>query len=358
MFTDLETLCVGRESTIHQAIARMEVNRIGIVLVVDEDGRLSGTITDGDVRRAVLANVDLGQAVTVLLDRKEGSPYARPITAPQGSDRTALLRVLKEHRILHLPLVDSDQRVVGLVTLDEFVGEHAPPPKAVIMAGGPGVRLLPLTKDLPKPMLPVGNKPLMEILVQQLRDAGIRRLNITVHHQSEKIIEHFGDGREFGVDITYSTEDRPLGTAGALGMIEAPQETVLVVNGDILTGLDFRAMLAYHREQCADLTVAVQRYEVQVPYGVIECEGAFVRRLAEKPVLGFVVNAGIYLLEPSVHRLIPAGERYDMTELIQRLLDEGRPVAPFPIREYWLDIGQHADYERAQEYMNHWKPAS
>jgi NDP-sugar pyrophosphorylase family protein len=217
---------------------------------------------------------------------------------------------------------------------------------------------LPLTKDLPKPMLPVGNKPLMEILVQQLRDAGIRRLNITVHHQPEKIIEHFGDGREFGVDITYATEDRPLGTAGALGMIEAPQETVLVVNGDILTGLDFRAMLAYHREQRADLTVAVQRYEVQVPYGVIECEGAFVRRLAEKPVLGFVVNAGIYLLEPSVHRLIPTGERYDMTELIQRLLDEGRPVAPFPIREYWLDIGQHADYERAQEYMNHWKPAS
>lgn len=355
MDTDLSTLCVGLDSSIHQAITQMDISRAGIVLVLDGHDRLMGTITDGDVRRAVLADVDLEQPVKELLDRKKGSQYAKPITAPEGAERSTMLDLLRRNKILHLPLVDDSQRVVGLVTINDFLPADVPSIKAVIMAGGQGTRLHPMTQDMPKPMIPVGDRPLMEILVQQLRDSGIENLSISVHHKSEKIIEHFGDGRDFGVNITYATEDRPLGTAGALALMEPPKETLLVINGDILTELDFRAMLAYHREQGAELTVAIQRYDVQVPYGVIEYEGAYVKRLVEKPTVPFMINAGVYLLEPAAHAEIPVGQRYDMTDLIQRLLAEGRPVAGFPIREYWLDIGQHEDYQQALEFMNHRK---
>ena len=351
MHSDLTTLCVGIDSTIHQAIALMEASRLGIVLVVGLDQKLLGTITDGDVRRAVLGNVKLDRTVATLLDLKKSTPFAEPVTAPQDADRRTLLAILKQHRILHLPLVDLNQRVVALVTMDEFVTVEEPPLQAVIVAGGPGDRLRPLTDDLPKPMLPVGGRPVMEFIVEQLKDVGIKQIYVTVHHKSEKITEHFGNGHEFGVDMTYVVEDRPLGTVGGLGLIEAPQQTTLVINGDIITQVDFRAMHVYHQEHGADLTVAVQPYEVDVPYGVIECEGASVRSLAEKPRLKFTVNAGIYMLEPAAYSFIPNGERFDMTELIQRLLDAGRPVVAFPIREYWTDIGEPSDYEQAQEHV-------
>ena len=327
----------------------MEMNRIGIVMVVDQEQRLLGTVTDGDVRRAVLADTDLSQPIMLLLDQKRGSIYAQPITAPVGSDSPTLLRILQQNSISQLPLVDAEQRVVALVTLEELIPRQEQPPQAVIMAGGEGARLRPLTDDLPKPMLPVGDRPLLEIIVEQLRDAGINQVNIAVHHKSEKITGHFGDGDGFGVDISYVTEDRPLGTAGAIGLLASSQETLLIIYGDIFTQVDFRAMLSYHREHGADLTVAVQQYDMQVPYGVVECQGATVQRLTEKPQYRFLVNAGIYLLEPSVHRAIPSGEPSDMTEIIERLLQEGRPVVAFPIHEGWIDIGRQDDYLQAQE---------
>jgi NDP-sugar pyrophosphorylase family protein len=217
------------------------------------------------------------------------------------------------------------------------------------MAGGKGTRLHPLTKDTPKPMLRVGDKPLMEIILGQLKEAGIRKVHVSTHHRADKITRHFGDGRGFGVDLSYINEESPLGTAGALGLLDEADETTLVMNGDVLTEVDFRAMLRYHREQRAELTVAVRQYEVKVPYGIVECDGPMVRTLTEKPTMEFFVSAGIYLIEPSVRRLFKRGERRDMTELIEALLAAGRPVASFPIREYWLDIGQHEDYRQAQD---------
>lgn len=358
MYTDMTALCVLPDISLLEAIAQMDKIRAGIVLVVDTDQKLLGTVTDGDLRRIILAGISLEEPVSVLLARKTDSLYAKPITAPMGAERSTFIELLKLHSIRHLPLVDPEQRVVALVTMDEFAPEQEPPMKAVIMAGGMGTRLHPLTEELPKPMLPVGNQPLMEIIVNQLRDADISHVNISVHHNSEKITDYFGDGSNFGVEITYVTEDRPLGTAGALGLMAAPQETVLVINGDILTQVDFRAMRTYHQEHRADLTVAVQQYDLQVPYGVVECEGASIQSISEKPVLKFFVNAGIYLLEPSVYRFIPNGERYDMTDLIQRLLSEGSSVVAFPIREYWNDIGEPSDYEQAQEQVKKWQEAS
>lgn len=352
MYSDLTMFCIDQGTFIRDAVAQMDRNKLGMLLVVEGDRRLLGTITDGDVRRALLAEISLGAPVSTLLARKAGTRFARPITVLAGTDRNTCLNILKQHNILCLPVVDEAERVVGLVTLDEFIPERVLPLQAVIMAGGPGTRLYPLTEHMPKPMLPVGDRPLLEIMIERLREAGIKRVNVTTQHKSEKITEHFRDGRDFGVDLTYVTEDRPLGTAGGLGLMEAPQETLLVINGDILTQVDFRAMLAFHREHHADLTVAVRPYALQVPYGVVECEGAKVSRLTEKPSLNFFINAGIYLLEPTVHRYIPNnGERFDMTDTIQRLLDDGRPVIGFPIREYWLDIGEPATYERAQRDM-------
>lgn len=354
MYSDPRVFCIPQASSLRECIARMDANRLGIVLLVDGERRLAGTITDGDVRRAALAGVNLDEPVGTLLEKKAGSAYARPITAPVDADHGAYLKLLKQHRIFHLPLLDKDQRVAGLITLGDILPDEVLPIQAVVMAGGAGSRLRPLTDNLPKPMLPVGDRPLMEIIIEQFRSIGIRRVNITTHHKSDKITEHFGDGQHFGVDIRYMTEDRPLGTAGGLGLMEKPTETLLVVNGDILTNVDFRAMLAYHREQAADLTMAVRQYDLNVPYGVVECDGPMVRALTEKPLQSLFVNAGIYLLEPTVHSLIPFGERFDMTDLIQRLLEIGRPVASFPIREYWLDIGQPADYDRAQEDAKKW----
>lgn len=354
MYLDPNKFCVTQDSSIHDAVTLMDTNHMGIVLVVDDERRLVGTITDGDVRRGILANIDVRQPVSSLLARKAGSRFAEPITAPSDAGRSTYLELLKQHSIMHLPIVDNNQRITGLVTLDEFLPDREIPLQAVVMAGGKGSRLRPLTDDTPKAMLPVGDRPLMEIIIKRLRAAGIQRVNVTTHHNSEKITEHFGDGRDFGVQLTYVTEERPLGTAGALGLMEAPQDTLLVINGDILTQVDFRAMLNFHKEHHGDLTVAVRQYDMRVPFGVVECEGASVRRLTEKPALNFFVNAGIYLLEPVVYQYIPNGEHFDMTDLIQRLLDEGRHVVSFPIREYWLDIGLPADYEQAQKDATNW----
>jgi dTDP-glucose pyrophosphorylase len=328
----------------------MNASRLGIVLVTGTDRRLLGTITDGDLRRAMLARMELEQPVAALLARKAGTAYAKPITAPAGADRATYLELFQRHRILHLPLVDARSRVTGLVTLEELL-PAAPSIGAVVMAGGQGRRLTPLTEEVPKPMLPVGDRPIMELIIERLRQAGITQVSVTTHHKSEKITEHFGDGSEFGVQMTYVSEDQPLGTAGGLGLLAPLQETTLVVNGDILTGVDFRLMLAFHREHQADLTVAVRHYEVKVPFGVVECDGPVVTGLSEKPAMGFFVNAGMYLMEPSAHRFIPRGQRFDMTDLIQRLLREGRPVISFPVLETWLDIGEHAEYVRAQELV-------
>jgi len=340
---------ISANASVRQAIAQINKGEKGIVLVTDKNSCLLGTITDGDIRRAVLAEADLDAPVRKFLEQKRHSPYLEAVTAPIGTERAALLQLMKKHSVRHVPLLDDSGRVVDLVTLDELLPDQVLPVQAVIMAGGIGKRLHPLTEEVPKPMLSVGGRPLMERIIEQLGEAGIQQINIATHYKAEKIVAHFGDGGNFGVNLNYVDENQPLGTAGALGLLEKPTGPLLVINGDILTQMNFRAMSAYHQEHKADLTVAVRKYDLKVPYGVIESDGAFVQGLAEKPSYSFFVNAGIYLLEPSVYRYVPHGQHFDMTDLIQQLLEEGRPVASFPIVEYWLDIGQPADYDQAQE---------
>jgi dTDP-glucose pyrophosphorylase/CBS domain-containing protein len=349
MWVDINTLSIPLACSIRQSIISIDRGARGIVLVVDSDRYLLGTITDGDVRRAILDGVDLESSVQIILARKAKSLDIKPITAPLDSEREMLLQLMKKHVVRQLPLLDGDGRVIDLVTMEDLLPPQPLHLQAVIMAGGQGTRLRPLTENLPKPMLPVNGQPVMESIIYQLRDAGIRHVNVTTHYKPEKIIEYFGDGQAFGIQLSYVNEDRPLGTGGALGLMTPPNEPMLVINGDILTQVDFGAMLAFHQENHADMTIAVRNYEVQVPYGVIECEGSRVRQLREKPQLGFLVNAGIYLLEPIVFQYMPQGKYFNITDLIQWLLDANRTVISFPIHEYWLDIGQHADYIKAQD---------
>jgi len=348
---ELQSLFILFDDSIRTAMKCVDRGSCGIALVVDQERHLLGAITDGDLRRAVLAGTDLELPISVILSSKLSTPYPKAVTASPETDRKALIALMHEHALRQIPILDSDGKVVDLVMMDNLIPAQDLQLQAVIMAGGFGTRLWPLTKDLPKPMLSVGGKPLMELLIEQLRKVGIRRVNVSTHYKPEKISDHFGDGSAFGVELNYVNEDKPLGTGGTLGLMDAPKEPTLVINGDILTQIDFRAMLAYHRENRADMTVAVRQYDIKVPYGVVECEGSRVCALKEKPQIHFLVNAGIYLLDPKVYEFIPNGEHFNMTDLIQWLLRSDCIVASFPIIEYWLDIGQIADYERAQEMV-------
>jgi dTDP-glucose pyrophosphorylase/CBS domain-containing protein len=335
-------------NTIRETMAVIDKGVKGIALVIDDDRRLLGTITDGDVRRAILASVDLNEGVGTLLKAKRNSAHGVPVTAPIGLESEALLLLMRDHNLRQIPLLDGNQRVVGLSTIDQLIPSDELSLQALIMAGGYGTRLRPLTDEMPKPMLPVGDRPLLELIVQQLRDAGIRRVSLATHYKGEIISNHFKDGQGFGVEINYVLEDQPLGTAGALGLLGQSDEPILLINGDILTRVDFRAMLNFHREHEADLTVGVRQYEFSVPYGVVKTDGVAVTGISEKPILREFINAGIYLLNPSVQRLIPNGESYDIPDLIDLLVGQKGRVVCFPITEYWLDIGKSDHYDQAK----------
>jgi dTDP-glucose pyrophosphorylase/CBS domain-containing protein len=346
---DPASFSIRQEATIRDAIRCIDCSaRISIALLVDEQGRLLNTITDGDVRRGVLAGISLDAPVRDLLPIKNHTPHPTALTAPVNTDNAELLKIMEEKGLRQIPLVDPDGRVVDIAVLRDLLPQVTRPMQAVIMAGGRGTRLMPLTENCPKPMLPVGGRPLLELTIEKLQQFGIQQVNLSTNYQSEKIVQYFGDGKNFGIELNYLNEDRPLGTAGALGLMKRPEKPVLVVNGDVLTEVDFKAMLDYHQEHHAELTVGVRQYGMKVPYGVVDCDGSNVSGLREKPEISFLVNAGVYLLEPVVYDHIPSGKKLDMTDLIQRLLDAGRPVVSFPIMEYWLDVGQHKDYEQAQ----------
>ena len=302
------------------------------------------------MRRGLLAGLTLAASARELLPIKLGVPNSVAVTAPIGTTPMALMSLMQERHVRQIPLLDELGRVADIVTLAELLPESPQALSAVIMAGGFGTRLRPMTDHMPKPMLPVGGRPVMEWIVDQLRAAGIHQVKVSTHYKPEKIMDHFGDGSAFGVEMEYVNEDRPLGTGGALGLMDQPDAPFLVINGDVLTQIDFQKMLDFHQEHQAEMTVAVNMHQLEIPFGVVECSGPRIQTLREKPCLPVLINAGIYLLQPSVHKLLPQkGERFNMTDLIQWLLDAGRTVVGFPIREYWTDIGQHASYNQAQK---------
>lgn len=344
---DFVRFTVSPAASMHDVLTLIDGNGEGVALVVEPDRRLVGIVTDGDVRRAILAGADFAEPVSRFLERKADTAFDRALTAPADARSDDLLRLMTVRLVRHLPLIDDDGRLVGLALKSELGRERDLPLRAVVMAGGYGVRLKPFTDATPKPMLRVGDKPVIEHILGQLRGAGVRKVCVTTHYRAEKITEHVGDGAALGLEVQYTFEEKPLGTAGALSMLAGTPEPLLVVNGDVLTGVDYRALLSFHRENGSDLTVAVRRYEIVVPFGVVEAEGSRVRRLTEKPTVAFFINAGIYLLEPAVLGFIRSGERLDMTDLIDRVIAGGGIVISFPVHEDWLDIGDVDAYVAA-----------
>jgi NDP-sugar pyrophosphorylase family protein len=255
---------------------------------------------------------------------------------------------MQQRSLRHLPVVDAAGRLVDVMLLEDLLRPLPIPNAAVVMAGGDGRRMRALSDEVPKPLLRVGGKPLLEILIERLRSAGISQFFVTVRYKSEMIEAHFGDGSRLGVRIRYVRENAPLGTAGALAQLpEAPTAPFFLVNGDILTRCDFLGMLDFHRRCRAELTVGAVPHTVEVPYGVLRVEGDQLAAIEEKPRLDFLVNAGVYVVDPAVIPLIPRERAFDATELIPLLKRAGRTVVAFPIREYWLDVGRDGDFHRA-----------
>lgn len=348
--SELAGISVTVAATLYDVVKCIDRSaRISICLVVNDTSQLIATLTDGDIRRALLAGLGLDSKVEDILPMKGKGPHPSPVTAPLGTSPEALLAIMQQNAVRQLPLVDGRGQVRDVVLLNDLTAGPQLPVEALIMAGGFGQRLRPLTEETPKPMLSLGGRPLLERIVRQLRDVGIQIVYVSTCYKPEKIREHFGDGSLFGVSIRYLHESRPLGTAGVLGMMPPLQHPLLVINGDILTEVDFRALAEHHQRRHSMMTVAVRLFGFEVPYGVVTCEGENVRGVIEKPRYSFFVNAGIYLIEPGAFEHIPRGDSFDMTDLIHWLLRANKKVTAYPIIEYWLDIGKHADYEQAQQ---------
>jgi dTDP-glucose pyrophosphorylase len=341
MTKDWRKAIIDGHATARDALAAIERGSLQIALVVDESGRLRGTVTDGDVRRGILRGVKLDDAVDQVMN-------ANPRTVPPNMPRQAVLKVMADLGIHQLPVVDADGHVFGLERIDSLIEIPSVDTWVILMAGGLGTRLKPITETIPKPMIPVGGRPLIENIVNNFVAQGFRRFIFAVNYKAELFREHFGDGQRLGVTIEYLHERERRGTAGALALLhERPTSPILVMNGDLMTTVNFRQLLDFHREHAAAATMCVREYAFQIPYGVIEADRHRLTALVEKPLRTALVNAGIYALSPEAIDVIPAGRMYDMTDLFADLVAAGRNTVVFPVHEYWLDIGRIEDLERA-----------
>lgn len=342
--TNWETLLIRPETTMDAAIAILDQGGQRIVLVVDADLHLLGTVTDGDIRSALIKRMPMELPVDQIMCKK-------PKTAHVDWSRELILSTMEKYQLLQIPVVDTEGRLVGLETLHDILKKRHRDNPVFLIAGGLGTRLHPLTQDCPKPLLKVGDKPILELILERFIDAGFHRFFISTHYMPEMIQAYFGDGSRWGVTIRYVHEALPLGTAGALGLL--PHDEIdlplFMMNGDLLTSLDFQSLLDFHHEQAALATVCVREYEHRVPFGVMSFEGHRITGIVEKPVHRAFINAGIYLLSPEFTRSVEPGMRIDMPDLLQRHVDQGSSVNMFPIHEYWLDIGRMDDFKQAQE---------
>jgi dTDP-glucose pyrophosphorylase len=342
---DWKKTAVGPETSIKETIAVIDKSALQIALVVDPDDKLLGTVTDGDIRRGILKGVSLDEPVKRIF-------YVSPLTASIDDDPKTMHRIMKEQLINQLPIVDHDGRVVELVFLRDLLKEKKLKNPVILMAGGLGTRLRPLTETCPKPLLKVGGTPLLETILEGFIQNGFDTFYISVNYRAEMIQEYFGDGSGWNVAINYLKETNPLGTAGSIRLLpEKPTLPFIVMNGDLLTKVDFKQLLDFHinnnKLSKAMATMCVREYNMQIPYGVIKQEGNRLVRLDEKPVQRFFVNGGIYVFQPEMLDLIPDNEYFDMTHLFDSMMAKDYKTVIFQIREYWMDIGHKRDFETA-----------
>lgn len=334
--------------TMEDAIRCLGSESLRIVMVADEHGRLLGTITDGDIRRALMQHLGMTTHLSKVM-------FTNPSVASSDDDRDVILAMMKKRDLLQVPIIDKHRCITGLETIQHLLHGNKLDNYVVLMAGGLGKRLRPLTNDIPKPLLKVGDKPILETILNQFVASGFQNFYISTQYKADMVRDYFGDGKQWGVNIEYVHEKEPLGTAGALGLLPnlSSNLPVIVMNGDLLTKVDFERLLQFHNEQGGCATMCVREYDFQVPYGVVESKEHVVVSIVEKPVHKFFVNAGIYVLETELINLLEENTYMDMPQLLENQIQEGLQVNLFPLHEYWLDIGRTEEYEKAQNDVSH-----
>jgi dTDP-glucose pyrophosphorylase len=329
-------------ATLQQAIQNLDESTLQIVLVVSADRVLLGTLTDGDIRRALLRGLSLGSAIEPII-------YREPLVSPPEIGRDMVLQLMQANRVHQLPIVDDERRVIGLHLLDELLVPRQRPSPIIVMAGGKGTRLRPYTENCPKPLLPVGGKPMLEHIIERASAEGFRHFILAVHYLGHMIEDYFGDGSRWRVRIDYLREDSPLGTAGAISLLNPrPDIPFLVSNGDVLTDIRYGELLDFHTRHGACATMAVRLYEWQHPFGVVHTKGVDIIGFEEKPIARSHINAGIYVLEPAALDVLARGESCDMPTLFARLQERSARTIVYPMHEPWLDVGRVDDLVLAQ----------
>jgi dTDP-glucose pyrophosphorylase len=338
-----KNILIPPNTSILNTIAVIDKEGLRTALVVDDQRHLLGMVTDGDIRRALLKNIHLDEPIHKIMN-------AEPITASQSDNREQILLKLQTNQIQQIALLDATQRIVDFVTLENLLALVHKSNPVIVMAGGMGKRLYPLTEHCPKPLLKIGNKPVLEIVLENFVKSGFKNFFFAVNYKSEMIKAYFNQGEQWGVNIRYIEETQRLGTAGALSLLETiPDQAFFVINADVVTNVDFQCLLDFHQESKVDATMCIREHEQTIPFGVVQRDNEthHLLNIIEKPSRQFYVNAGIYILNPHLLQILTPNTFCDMPDLLTLCVKQGYKIATFPIREYWLDIGRHEDLEKA-----------
>lgn len=339
---DWEKCLIYPHASILEAIKIIDNSAVQIALVVNQQKNILGTVTDGDIRRAILQGISLEKNIEMIMN-------PNPTVAREIQEKYSILAKMKAQSLQQIPIVNEDGVVVGMEVLKDLIRSTTKPNSVVLMVGGLGSRLRPLTNNCPKPLLKIGSKPILETILENFIEYGFENFYFAVNYRAEMIKKYFGDGSKFGVKIQYLNEEKRMGTAGALSLLTATQkEPILIMNGDLLTKVNFQHLLDFHISHESKATMCVREYSYQIPYGVIEINKGQIVHMKEKPVCSSFVNAGIYVLNSDILEMIPQDTFFDMPDLFNKIIEQKFMTAAFPIREYWMDIGQVDDFEKAK----------
>lgn len=343
MIRDVSKIIINKNDTVIKALELLDLHALRIVLVVDSHNQLIGSVTDGDIRRGLLKGKDLYASIETIM-------HTSPYSIEEGSlNNKQIFELMREKSLLALPVV-KEKQLVDIITLDDLIRIKKKENPVFIMAGGFGTRLRPLTDKCPKPMLPVGGKPLLETIISSFKDQGFYKFYISTHYLPEVITEYFGDGEKFGVQISYVHESEPLGTGGALSLLPKNDITLpfIVINGDVLTNMNFSKLIEFHTQNQALATMCVREFQYQIPYGVVNSKESIIQNMTEKPSYFFEINTGIYVISPELLAQVNA-EFIGMPTILEQQIEQKNKVLSYPLHEYWLDIGHIEDYNRAQK---------
>ncbi len=341
MNSRLENLFASENSSIKEILGILDKGAKGIVFIVDKEKRLKGTITDGDIRRAILSGAGLEDNVSNIV-------HKNPVYIAYDMNREKIKDLFIKKAVKVIPVVDNKKIIVDLITINDILLPQGKENMVIIMAGGLGTRLKDLTKEVPKPMLKVGHDPILQHIISNFKQYGYNKILISVNYKSEIIENYFQDGLAYGVKIDYIRESKKLGTAGGIKLAnDYIDKPFFVINGDIFTNLNVDNMMRFHIENKFDITVGTRKHSFQIPYGVIEEENNCIKGLREKPTVDYLINAGVYCLNPALINLIPDNQYFEITDLIDICIRNGGKVGSYEIKDYWMDIGRVEDYNKA-----------